>query len=178
MYARDGANNISEGYYTKVTIKDMIAPTLTLNGSDKVDVPLNGTFTDPGATFNDNYDAQKIVYANEKLDTSKVGPQVLTYTATDAAGNKSNTVTRTVTVVGTEKTYELTAPTKTCWTPTSAPSSAPPKSATLPATATGRWAPWSGLFSLCLPLSWASLQAGLMWRAPPCPSPARSRWPI
>ena len=113
MYARDGANNISEGYYTKVTIKDMIAPTLTLNGSDKVDVPLNGTFTDPGATFNDNYDAQKIVYANEKLDTSKVGPQVLTYTATDAAGNKSNTVTRTVTVVGTEKTYELTAPTKT-----------------------------------------------------------------
>ena len=113
IYARDGANNISEGYYTKVTIKDMIAPTLTLNGSDKVDVPLNGTFTDPGATFNDNYDAQKIVYANEKLDTSKVGPQVLTYTATDAAGNKSNTVTRTVTVVGTEKTYELTAPTKT-----------------------------------------------------------------
>ena len=113
MYARDGANNISEGYYTKVTVQDMIEPTLTLNGPSEVDVPLNGTYDDPGATFNDNYDAQKIVYANETLDTSKVGPQVLTYTATDAAGNESNTVSRTVTVVGTEKTYELTAPTKT-----------------------------------------------------------------
>lgn len=113
MYARDGANNISEGYYTKVTIQDMIAPTLTLNGPTEVDVPQNGTYTDPGATFSDNYDAQKVVYANETLDTSKVGPQILTYTATDAAGNEANTVSRTVTVVGKEKTYELTAPTKT-----------------------------------------------------------------
>ena len=113
MYARDGANNISEGYYTKLTIKDKIAPTLTLNGEAEVDVPLNGKYTDPGATFNDNYDAQKVVYANETIDTSKVGKQTLTYTATDNAGNNSNTVTRIVTVVGTEKTYILTPPSKT-----------------------------------------------------------------
>ena len=112
-YARDGANNLSDCYYTKVTVKDQIAPTLTLNGEAEVDVPLNGTFTDEGATFSDNYDATKIVYANETIDTSKVGEQILTYTATDNAGNVSNTVSRKVTVVAPYKTYELTAPTKT-----------------------------------------------------------------
>ena len=112
-YARDGANNLSDCYYTKVTVKDQIAPTLTLNGEAEVDVPLNGTFTDEGATFSDNYDATKIVYANETVDTSKVGEQILTYTATDNAGNVSNTVTRKVTVVAPYKTYELTLPTKT-----------------------------------------------------------------
>jgi len=113
LYARDGSNNLSECYYTRVTVKDQIAPTLTLNGKAEVDVPLNGTFTDEGATFSDNCDATKIVYANEKVDTSKVGEQILTYTATDNAGNVSNTVTRKVTVVAPYKTYELTAPTKT-----------------------------------------------------------------
>jgi len=113
LYARDGSNNISTGYTTQVIIEDIIAPTLTLNGSSEMDVPLNGTFEDPGATFSDNYDATKIIYANETIDTSKVGTQVLTYTAVDGSGNASNTVIRTVTVVGTEKVYELTAPTKT-----------------------------------------------------------------
>lgn len=36
----------------------------------------------------------------------------MTYKTTDSSGNESNTVTRNVTVVGTEDTYELTLPTK------------------------------------------------------------------
>ena len=52
------------------------------------------------------------------------------------------------------------------------------ESATPPATATTRWAPWSGLFSLCLPLSWGNPTPMPTRRAPPCPLRLRSRLPI
>ena len=75
-------------------------------------MPINGTFVDEGAKWTDNMDGEGIVYANEQLDTSKVGPQTLTYSYTDQAGNKSNTVTRVVTVVGKRDTYVLTPPSR------------------------------------------------------------------
>ncbi|MCI8273773.1 MAG: DUF5011 domain-containing protein, partial [Clostridia bacterium] len=112
IHAVDGSDNVSKGYMTRLTVKDMVNPELSLNGPAEVDVPLGGTYDDPGATFTDNYDEERIVQANEVLDTSKVGPQILSYSATDNAGNPSNTVYRKVTVVGDKTTYELTAPSK------------------------------------------------------------------
>ncbi|MCI8383802.1 MAG: DUF5011 domain-containing protein, partial [Clostridia bacterium] len=112
FYAVDGANNMTTGRWSRYIVADQVAPVLTLNGAETMDVPLNGTFNDPGASWTDNTDGTGIVYANEQLDTSKVGPQTLTYTYTDKGGNVSNTVSRIVTVVGTRNTYKLTPPSK------------------------------------------------------------------
>ena len=112
IFMADGTKNQSSVISFEYNIIDNIKPTLTLNGDENIDVELGTTFTDLGATFNDNYDAQKIVYSTDTVDVNKRGTYVLTYKATDSSGNESNIVTRNVTVVGTEDTYELTLPTK------------------------------------------------------------------
>ncbi|MCI8470289.1 MAG: DUF5011 domain-containing protein, partial [Clostridia bacterium] len=111
-YMVDGADNVTKGYCSHYYVVDKVAPVLTLNGLEAMDVNLNDTFEDPGATWTDNVDGEGIVYANEQLDTSKPGPQTLTYTYTDKNGNISNTVSRVVTVVAPQATYELKVPTK------------------------------------------------------------------
>ena len=109
-YVVDGSLNVSKAYFDRFYIADTIAPEMTLIEGD-MDVHLNGTFQDPGAKWTDNVDGEGIVYANEVLDVTKVGPQTLTYTYTDKGGNTA-TVSRVVTVVGTEDTYELVLPSK------------------------------------------------------------------
>ena len=112
IFMADGTKNQSSVISFEYNIIDNIKPTLTLNGDENIDVELGSAFTDLGATFNDNYDAQKIVYSTDIVDVNKRGTYVLTYKTTDSSGNESNAVTRNVTVVGTEDTYELTLPTK------------------------------------------------------------------
>lgn len=71
--------NIYGGWYKnqssvisfEYNIIDNIKPTLTLNGDENIDVELGSTFKDLGATFNDNYDAQKIVYSTDIVDVNK-----------------------------------------------------------------------------------------------------------
>ena len=78
---------------------DTEKPTIKLNGSSTIIINLNDEFTDPGATAQDNKDgdlSNKIVVTG-KVDTSKAGKYVLTYTVEDSAKNKA-TVTRTVIV--------------------------------------------------------------------------------
>ena len=70
FYAWDASLNKASVTTYQYNIVDTIAPTLTLNGNANMDVPLNGTFTDPGATFKDNYDAQKIVYSTDTVDVN------------------------------------------------------------------------------------------------------------
>lgn len=72
-YMRDGSNNMSAGNWTRYYVGDLEAPVLTLQGPAAMDVPINGTFVDEGAKWTDNMDGEGIVYANEQLDTSKVG---------------------------------------------------------------------------------------------------------
>ena len=114
FYSKDGSNNTSKGAYSVYTVADLEKPVVTLNGQAEVDVPLNGTYNDPGATWTDTLGTETGTIAKpiETLDTSKVGSQTLTYSYTDAAGN-TGTAIRIVTVVGNETTYELTPPTKT-----------------------------------------------------------------
>ncbi|WP_167859566.1 immunoglobulin-like domain-containing protein [Paenibacillus cymbidii] len=94
--ATDSADNNASATRT-VQVADQDAPVITLNGANPLVVALGGTFTDPGATANDNLDGAVAVTVSGSVNTAAVGSYTLTYSATDSEGNSSS-ATRTVTV--------------------------------------------------------------------------------
>ena len=102
----------------KITINniDKVAPTVTLNGDAEMTVSQGAEFKDPGVTVTDNYDKNPslitvINYSEtgkdgtfttvDSVDTSKLGVYTIHYKATDAQGNVSEAIRRTVKVVDT-----------------------------------------------------------------------------
>ncbi|MBX2809517.1 MAG: DUF5011 domain-containing protein [Cellvibrionaceae bacterium] len=75
---------------------DRQAPVLTLNGLPTMRLTQGETFIDPGANWVDNIDGAGIVFSVSPIDTTVVGSNLLQYQYTDAAGNVSNIVNRTV----------------------------------------------------------------------------------
>jgi hypothetical protein len=90
---------------TSVTVSaavDLVAPVITILGSNPVTVVASSTYTDAGATANDNIDGNitgSIITTNP-VDANTVGVYTVTYTVSDTALN-SATATRTVNVVAT-----------------------------------------------------------------------------
>ncbi|WP_211231465.1 DUF4185 domain-containing protein [Paenibacillus harenae] len=81
---------------------DKAPPVITLNGSDTINLPLNGDFTDEGAVAADSIDgdlSHKIVVEGS-VDPAIVGTYTLTYKVTDSDGNAAAPVTRKVLVTG------------------------------------------------------------------------------
>lgn len=83
---------------------DTTPPTVSLLGSSAITVSLQGSLSDPGASAEDDEDGD--ISSSVTSDWSSTNPNLnlkgtytITYTATDAAGNTSTPVTRTVTVV-------------------------------------------------------------------------------
>lgn len=72
-------------------------PVITLNGSSTMNIFLNSTFTDPGATAVDSTNTSIPVIATGTVNTAATGTYTITYTATDS-NNLSATTTRTVNV--------------------------------------------------------------------------------
>ena len=102
--ATDSAGN--EGTTTRTVIvqeptppADTTAPVITLNGSAQMSLDVGDTFTDPGATAEDNIDGTVDITPSGSVDASTAGQYTISYSATDAAGNTAN-ATRTVTVSG------------------------------------------------------------------------------
>ncbi|MBT3470419.1 MAG: DUF5011 domain-containing protein, partial [Opitutae bacterium] len=86
----DSAGNTSSIERT-VTVVDTVAPELTLNGSNTIQLEINSAFTDPGASAIDANDGTLAISVDTSiLDTSKEGTYIVTYTATDAAGNTAS----------------------------------------------------------------------------------------
>jgi hypothetical protein len=104
--ATDAAGNSASSTQT-ITVIDSTPPTISLNGASSLTVECHVAFTDPGATGSDNCSGAVTVARTGALDVETPGTYTLSYAATDAAGNTSAPVTRTVTVVDT------TAPTLT-----------------------------------------------------------------
>lgn len=80
---------------------DSTPPVISLNGDAVVDLTVNDSFVDPGATANDDTDGDisgNIVVAGDVVDTSVAGTYVITYNVSDAAANAAAEVTRTVNV--------------------------------------------------------------------------------
>lgn len=91
---------------------DTTGPVIMLNGSATMTVDFKTTFTDPGATAEDDEDGTVTVTVTGTVDVNTAGTYTLTYSATDEAGNVS-TAERTVyvtlrntDVAGTYKTTE------------------------------------------------------------------------
>jgi hypothetical protein len=89
---------------TSCTKDDVTSPVITLKGSATVTLALGDTYTDAGATANDDKDGDlttSIVTTNP-VNTSQVGTYTVKYNVSDAAGNSATEVTRTVKVASDE----------------------------------------------------------------------------
>ena len=76
---------------------DTTPPVITITGGSTTSVVQLSTYTDAGATATDAVDGAVSVTTTGSVDTNTTGSYIITYTATDAAGNAA-TATRTVTV--------------------------------------------------------------------------------
>ena len=76
---------------------DNVPPVITVIGSNPATVELGDTYTDAGATAFDEFHGETPVTSSGSVDTSVVGSNIITYTATDKDGNTA-TATRTVNV--------------------------------------------------------------------------------
>lgn len=94
----DGSVSYSPWCTNVDCVVDTTAPEVDLEGPHTIEVFLGDVFTDPGATATDNYDSSVSVVVTGTVDTSVVGSYVLTYSATDTAGNTGSD-DRTVEVI-------------------------------------------------------------------------------
>lgn len=91
---------------------DVIAPVITLLGENPINVYINSTYTDAGATASDNVDGDISAYivTTGTVNTSTIGTYTLTYNVSDKAGNDATPVTRTVNVIALPDGPDITAP--------------------------------------------------------------------
>ncbi|WP_299876206.1 DUF5011 domain-containing protein [uncultured Cocleimonas sp.] len=88
-----GGNNNDEEI-----LDDTEAPVITLIGVNEVSITVGDSYSDAGATAEDNVDENVIVTSTGTIDTSTAGSYIITYSAVDLAGNNATAVTRTVIV--------------------------------------------------------------------------------
>ncbi len=94
--ATDAAANTATATRT-VNVVDVTAPVITVSGSNPLYLPVGATFVEPGVNALDAIDGDIDVQTSGTVDTAARGTYILTYTATDAAGNTA-TATREVVV--------------------------------------------------------------------------------
>ncbi|QQR82407.1 DUF5011 domain-containing protein [Candidatus Campbellbacteria bacterium] len=85
---------------------DVTAPVITLLGSSDIELTVGSTYTDAGATAEDNVDGDitaDIEVGGDVVNPSVVGIYVITYNVQDSEGNSATEVTRTVTIVSQEE---------------------------------------------------------------------------
>lgn len=104
----DGAVlQLVSGIPTWVSGPDIILPSITLKGDSIINMKLNGTFTDPGATTDEG-----TLSTSGTVNVNTPGTYTLTYTATDAAGNTAS-ASRKVNVYKSQFSYTGSAQTFT-----------------------------------------------------------------
>ena len=95
--------NVKATITRKVTVIDVTAPEIVLIGNSPLDVIEGDEYIELGAYAIDDVDGDisSRVQISGLPDTSTIGTYTITYTITDSSGN-TNTITRTVNVVGSE----------------------------------------------------------------------------
>lgn len=97
----DAAGNAAEEKTRTVTVgPDITPPVITLKGKTSVSVTVGDLYTEPGYTATDDVDGnltESVVVGGDTVNVAVAGTYTITYTVSDAAGNKAS-ATRTVTV--------------------------------------------------------------------------------
>ncbi len=101
--AGNAATTITRTIQVNAAPADTIKPVITLNGSASLSISQGSSFSDPGATANDNKDGNitSRIVVSGTVNTGVAGTYTLRYDVRDAAGNAATTVTRTVNVTST-----------------------------------------------------------------------------
>jgi len=86
----------STSYEAYIEPADTEAPVQTLVGSSVIYLEYSETYTEQGSTCSDNVDLSCTSVITGSVDTSTLGTYIVRYNATDAAGNVSPELTRTV----------------------------------------------------------------------------------
>ncbi len=84
-------------YYVRQDAPDTTAPVITLLGTNPLNLTAGTAYTEAGATCVDDKDPTCTIVTTGSVNTATAGSYIITYTATDAAGNVSSK-TRAVTV--------------------------------------------------------------------------------
>ncbi|MDA7812700.1 gliding motility-associated C-terminal domain-containing protein, partial [Flavobacteriaceae bacterium] len=97
----DANSNAATQVSRTVNVVDTTAPVITLLGDATVTIEVGSTYSDAGATANDNYDGNitSSIVISGTVDTCLVGEVYITYNVTDSNGNEAEII-RTVVVVG------------------------------------------------------------------------------
>jgi len=79
-------------------VVDTVTPVITVTGDNPLYLPVGATFVEPGVSALDAIDGPVAVQTSGSVDTAVRGTYILTYAATDAAGNTATPITREVIV--------------------------------------------------------------------------------
>lgn len=91
IYSTTDSEGIEVSDSFVVTVVDTTTPTITIDNSQIV-LEVDDSFTSPVCTVSDNGETTTCTEDKSSLDTSKLGSYIVSYYATDEAGNKSTTV--------------------------------------------------------------------------------------
>ena len=98
----DSSNNEATQVSRTVNVQsapDTDAPVIIITGSANIQLTVDDTYTEQGATCEDNVDADKpATVGGDTVDTSTVGQYTVTYNCTDSSNNEATQVSRTVNV--------------------------------------------------------------------------------
>jgi hypothetical protein len=102
-----GRTNTIQGTFT---ITDNTPPVITLVGDATIELCLDATYNDAGATASDVCDGDVTgdIITDNPVNTMMAGTYIVTYNVADACGNNAIEVTRTV-IVNANPTFEFTA---------------------------------------------------------------------
>jgi hypothetical protein len=106
----DGWSYLSRfGYLSIPKIKDVTPPVITLIVGNPINLTVGDSFTDPGAKVTDDVDSLTTVLGTGTVNTAVAGTYVLTYNASDVAGNAATAMTRNVIVSEVEVEFPTSA---------------------------------------------------------------------
>ena len=98
----DTAGNVATQVLRTVNVQsapDTDAPVIIITGSANIQLTVDETYTEQGATCEDNVDADKpATVGGDTVDTSTAGQYTVTYDCTDSSNNEATQVSRTVNV--------------------------------------------------------------------------------